>query len=438
MSASDELIRRRRAVVPQGVGMFAGDTTVASACGSKLIDLDGREILDFASGIGVMNVGHCEPTVVKAIQEQAAKLLHVCIHIGTYEPYIELCEKLCEILPHGVATKAMLQNSGAEAVENAVKIARQATRRPAILCYSGSFHGRTLLGMTLTAKSAYKRHCGPFAPEVYRLPYPDHFHYGDGLLLDAFVKRELVRVERAFTAGPIPAEHVAAVIIEPILGEGGFVPAPFEYMQGLRALCDKFGIVMIVDEVQSGFGRTGKWGAFEHSGIIPDLSVWAKSMGGGLPLSAIIGRAEIMDAAEPGTLGGTYGGNPVACAASLATIAVIDEKNLCARADEVGGTIRNRFLELAKKCDLVADVRGIGAMIAVELCEGGDPNEPATDVALQAVALCLERGVLVLKAGPFANVLRILTPLVISDAELDRGLDIIESAILDAAARRPS
>jgi len=414
--------------------MFAGDTTVASASGASLVDLDGHEILDFAAGIGVMNAGHCDPMVVKAIQEQAAKLLHVCIHIGTYEPYIELCEKLCEILPHGVATKAMLLNSGAEAVENAVKIARQATRRPAILCYSGAFHGRTLLGMTLTAKSAYKRNCGPFAPEVYRLPYPDHFHYGDGLSLDAFVKRELVRVKRAFTAGPIPAEHVAAVIIEPVLGEGGFIPAPPEYMRGLRTLCDDFGIVMIVDEVQSGFARTGKWGAFEHSGVIPDLSVWAKCMGGGLPLSAVIGRAEIMDAAEPGTVGGTYGGNPVACAASLATIAVIEGKNLLARADEIGSVVRRRFLELRKKCPLVADVRGVGAMIAVELCEGGDPEEPATEVTTQAIALCRERGVLVLKAGPFANILRILTPLTITDAELARGMDIIESAILEAAS----
>lgn len=437
MSASEDLIRRRRAVVPQGVGMFAGETTVESASGSKLMDLDGREILDFAAGIGVMNAGHCDPRVVKAIQEQAAKLLHVCIHIGTYEPYIELCEKLCELLPHGDATKAMLQNSGAEAVENAIKIARQATRRPAILCYSGAFHGRTLLGMTLTAKSAYKRHCGPFAPEVYRLPYPDHFHYGDGLSLDAFVKRELVRVHRAFTEGPIPAEHVAAVIIEPILGEGGFIPAPLEYMRGLRALCDEFGIVMIVDEVQSGFARAGKWGAYEHSGVVPDISVWAKCMGGGLPLSAIIGRAEIMDAAEPGTVGGTYGGNPVACAASLATIAVIQEENLCARADEIGSIVRKRFLELSKKSDLVADVRGLGAMMAIELCEGGDPNEPATEVTKHAIALCLERGVLVLKAGPFANILRILTPLVITDAELTHGLDIIECAILEAAARNP-
>lgn len=437
-NSGQDLIRRRKAIMPRGVGMFAGETTVESATGTKLTDADGREILDFAGGIGVMNAGHCHPRVVKAIQEQAAKLLHTCIHIATYEPYVALCEKLCELVPHGEATKAMLLNSGAEAVENAIKIARQSTRRPAVLCYSGAFHGRTLLGMTLTAKSGYKRHCGPFAPEVYRLPYPDHFHYGDGLSLEAFSKRELLRVQRAFTEGPIPAEHVAAVIIEPILGEGGFIPAPLEYMRGLRALCDEFGIVMIVDEVQSGFGRAGTWGAFQHAGIVPDLSVWAKSMGGGLPLSAVIGRAEIMDAAEPGTVGGTYGGNPVACAASLATIAVIEEEGLCARAEIIGAHVRTRFLELKEKCSLVADVRGVGAMMALELCHNGDINEPATAITQETVARCRELGVLVITAGPFGNILRILSPLSISDAELDRGLEVIESSLLLAVRKHQS
>jgi len=421
-------IARRHAVVPRGVGQFAGDITAATAQGAQIHDANGQTILDLAGGIGVMNVGHCDANVVAAIQAQAAKLLHACIHVATYEPYLALCEKLVEILPHGGPTKAVLANSGAEAVENAIKFARQATGRGAVLCFSEAFHGRTMLAMTLTSKTTYKLGCGPFAPEVYRLPYPDRFHLGDGLSEKDFVERELQRIRHAF-GNLVPASQVAAVIIEPVLGEGGFIPAPFGYLQGLRDICDEHGIMLICDEVQSGFGRTGAWSAYEHSGIVPDISTWAKSMGGGMPISAILGKAEIMDAALPGTIGGTYGGNPVSCAAALATIESMESLQLNQRAQVVGAEVRSRFERLAKRSSLIGDVRGLGAMIGVEFCHDRDPKRPAKDVVDAITRHCRENNVLVIPASRHGNVLRILSPLVIDDADLDRALCTIEAAV---------
>ncbi|WP_266221838.1 4-aminobutyrate--2-oxoglutarate transaminase [Paraliomyxa miuraensis] len=428
---SHALIRRRRAVVSDGVGMFAGDTTAVSAQGARIVDADGRELIDFAGGIGVMNVGHCHPEVVAAISAQAQRLLHACIHVATYEPYVELCEALVRLLPHGGPTKAMLVNSGAEAVENAVKIARQATGRSAIVCFEGAFHGRTLLGMSLTAKSAYKRGCGPFAPEIYRVPFPSAFR--EGRSEDALVAEHLRRFEERFVLGPVPAEHVAAVIIEPVQGEGGFVVAPPDYLRGLAEICTRHGILLVLDEVQTGFCRTGRWAAFEHAGVVPDLSTWAKSMGGGLPIGAVLGRAEVMDAARPGTIGGTYGGNPVACAAALATLRVMEREDLNARAAEIGSMVRARFERLRQEHDVVGDVRGLGAMMAIELCHDRDPARPATEVTAAAVARCRAQGVLVITAGAFGNIIRVLSPLVISNAELERGLEVIGSSVADAA-----
>ncbi len=432
MGVTSNLIVRRKAAVPRGVGMFAGETSVASATGSLLTDADGKQWIDFSGGIGAVNGGHCPPGVVKAIQEQAAKLLHICIHVATYEPYVALCEKLNSLLPHGVDTKTMLVNSGAEAVENSIKIARQATGRPAILCYTGGFHGRTMMGMSLTSKTGYKVGCGPYAPEIYRLPYPSYFHHGDGLGREAFVDRELQRLRDAFLTH-VPAKQVAAVILEPVLGEGGFVVAPAEYLRGLRKICDEHGILLICDEVQSGFCRTGRWASYEHAGIVPDISTWAKSMGGGLPIGAVIGRAEAMDAAQPGTLGGTYGGNPVACASALAVIALMESENLSARAVTIGERIRARFEALQKECDLIGDVRGLGAMIGMEFSYGRDPNKPAGSVVAAALAKCREKRVLVLPAGAHGNIIRILSPLVIQDGQLDRGLQVIEESILSVA-----
>jgi 4-aminobutyrate aminotransferase/(S)-3-amino-2-methylpropionate transaminase len=428
-SRTADLIARRRAVVPSGVGMFAGEIAFASGRGATLVDADGLEWLDLASGIGVMAVGHSHPAVVAAIQAQAARLQHTCIHVGTYEPYVALCERLAALLPHGGATRVMLVNSGAEAIENAVKIARQATGRPAVFCYDGAFHGRTLMALTLTGKSGYKRHCGPFAPEVYRLRFPDVYRFAGAQAVDAFVERELDDLRDRFVRGPVPADHVAAVVIEVVQGEGGFVPVPLAYLRGLREICREHGILLIVDEVQTGFGRTGRWASYAHAGITPDLSVWAKSMGGGLPIAAVVGRADVMEAARPGTLGGTYGGNPVACASALAAIDVLEQEGLVARAEAIGRRIRERFDRLAAECPLVGDVRGLGAMLAIELSHDRQPGRPAADAAAAVVLRCRQDRVLVLTAGPHGNVIRMLPPLVITDAELDRGLGAIETAV---------
>jgi 4-aminobutyrate aminotransferase/(S)-3-amino-2-methylpropionate transaminase len=405
---------------------------VDSALGATLVDVDGKSWIDFAGGIGVMNVGHCEPGVVKAIQTQAARLIHTCIHVATCEPYVALCEKLVELFPHGGPGKAVLLNSGAEAVENAVKFARQATGRSGVICFSEAFHGRTMMCMTLTSKTRYKVGCGPFAPEVYRLPYPNHFRDGAGTSVAEFVARELARLEEAFTS-TVSADQVAAIIIEPILGEGGFVPAPKAYLEGLRRICDRHGIVLIFDEVQSGFGRTGRWAAYEHAGVLPDISTWAKSMGGGMPISAVVGRAEIMDAAKPGTVGGTYGGNPVACAAALAAIEVIESQGLCERAAQIGRVVRERFDSIRERSTLVGDVRGLGAMLALELCHERDPAHPAPEAASAVTTSCREKGVLVLPAGSHSNIIRVLCPLVIRDEELERGLDAIDDAVVSVS-----
>ena len=414
--------------------MFAGETSVESASGARLIDADGREMIDFAGGIGVVNAGHCPPEIVEAIQRQAAKLIHGSINVATYEPYVALCEKLNSLFPHGERTKTMLINSGAEAVENAIKIARQATGRSGVLCYTGSFHGRTMMAMTLTSKIGYKVGCGPFAPEVYRLPFPSYFHEGRGMTEDEYCDAELHRLREAFSYYA-PASEIAAVILETVQGEGGFLPVPKRYLRGLREICTEHGILLILDEVQSGFCRTGRWSAYEHYGIKPDLSTWAKSMGSGLPISAVIGRADVMDAALPGTIGGTYCGNPVACAGSLATIAYMERENLNARGEAIGKKMRERFEALQRKVDCIGDVRGLGAMIGVEFCYDRDPRRPAGPILADALARCRENGVLVISAGAHGNVLRTLPPLVISDADLERALDVMEQAITVAAAQ---
>lgn len=428
MTDNQTLLARREAIVPRGVPRVT-TATAAHAEGAVITDVEGREILDFAGGIGVMNVGHCQDAVVEAIRQQAGELLHTCFHVATYERYVELAEKLAELLPHGDQTKVLLVNSGAEAVENAVKIARQATGRSAVICFSEAFHGRTLMGMSLTSKVGYKKGCGPFAPEIYRVPFPNHRLRGGDLEMDDFVERELEDLRNAFST-VVAARDVAAIIIEPVQGEGGFVPVPRAYLEGLREICDQEGIVLIFDEVQTGFCRTGRWAAYEHFGVTPDVSTWAKSMGGGLPIGAVVGRAEVMDGAEPGTIGGTYGGNPVACASALATIRLMEELDLNRRATEVGQIIRDRFEALAERCDAVADVRGLGGMIAMELVEEGDASRPATKLAGEVARASLEGGVLVITAGPAGNVIRILSPLVITDDQLHRGLDVIENAVL--------
>jgi 4-aminobutyrate aminotransferase/(S)-3-amino-2-methylpropionate transaminase len=426
MSRSEDLVRRRDAVVCPGVSRGSG-LTAASAKGAIITDLEGREFIDFAGGIGVMNVGHSNPAVVRAIAEQAAKLQHTCIHVATYEPYVALCEELASLFPHGrhgESTKVVLINTGAEAVENSIKIARQATGRDGVICFTGAFHGRTLLCSTLTSKVAYKQGCGPFAPEVYRVPFPRALAGERSLSEAELVERELGRLRAAFK-DTVAAHDVAAIIIEPVQGEGGFCVAPAGYLRGLREICDEHGIVLIFDEVQSGFCRTGKWAAYEHSGVIPDLSTWAKSLGGGMVISCVIGTAKVMDKVTPGTLGGTYGGNPVSCAAALAAIGSMKELNLNARGAAIGKAVRARFEALRKTTKVVTEVRGLGAMVAIEMCEEGDERRPATAIVKSIVDACRERGLLIISAGVYGNVIRVLSPLVITDEQLERGLDIL-------------
>ncbi len=433
MTDSKTLLARRAAVVARGVPMVT-TLTVKSASGALLIDVDGNEFIDFAGGIGVMNVGHGNPEVVAAIKHQADQLLHTCFHIATYEPYVALCERLASLFPHGDSTKVLLLNSGAEAVENAIKIARQATQRPGVICFSEGFHGRTMMGMSLTSKVGYKVGCGPFAPEIYRLQFPNYYRHGDGLGVDEFVRREIQRLRDAFST-VVAAKDVAAIIVEPVQGEGGFVPAPVEWLRALRAICDEHGIVLIFDEVQSGFCRTGRWASYEHYDVVPDLSTWAKSMGGGLPIACVIGTAGVMDATLPGTLGGTYGGNPVACAASLAAIDAMEALDLNGRATEIGDIIHPRLTALQEKCPVIGDVRGLGAMMALECVEDGDPARPAGDFVKEVLPAMLQRGLLAIAAGTYGNVIRILSPLVITDEELDRGLTILEEELMAAYER---
>ncbi|NGP75666.1 aspartate aminotransferase family protein [Balneolaceae bacterium YR4-1] len=429
-TASEQLLERRKSVVANGVGIF-NTATVTSAQGATITDADGKELIDFAGGIGVVNAGHCPEPVVKAIQEQAAKYIHTSFNVVTYEPYLELCEKLIEILPHGSATKAMLVSTGAEAVENAIKIARQATKRQAVLCYTGAFHGRTMMAMTLTSKIDYKLNCGPFAPEVYRLPFPNYYRYNSGEDMDAFVGLELKRLHES-VRNVVDPKNVAAVILELVQGEGGINVAPQKYVKGLRKFCDENGIMLIFDEVQSGFGRTGKWAGWQHYDVTPDISTYAKSLGSGMPIAAVLGKTKVMDAAAPGTIGGTYIGNPVCCAAALATIEYMKEIDLNKRGEEVGNITRSRLEKIQAQCPQIGDVRGMGAMMALEFVKNGDSRQPDGELCSRIVKGCAERGLILLSAGTFKNVIRVLSPLVIPDEQLNKGLDILEEEVLKA------
>lgn len=426
-SQAHEIIERRKNIVANGVGIF-NTATVKEAKGAIITDVDGVEHIDFAGGIGVVNAGHCPEPVVEAIREQAGKYLHTSFNVVTYEPYIKLCEVMADILPHGKKTKAMLVSTGAEAVENAIKIARQATKRPAVLCFSEAFHGRTMMAMSLTSKISYKSGSGPFSPEVYRLPFPNFYKYGGTQDMDDFVESELNRL-RESTHSMVDVKSVAAIIIEPIQGEGGFNPVPQKYLEGLRKFCDEHGIMLIMDEIQSGFCRTGHWASWQHYGVQPDISTYAKSMGSGLPIAAVLGRAEVMDAAAPGTIGGTYIGSPISCVAALATIQYMKDINLNQRANEVGKIVRDRLEKLQKEFPEIGDVRGVGAMIAMELVKDNDRGKPNSELCDKIVKGCAEDNLILLSAGTFKNVIRILSPLVITDEQLHQGLNIIEKHV---------
>jgi len=427
MTNSQKILDRRKQFVPNAIGIFNPSTAI-SATGSTITDADGKEMIDFAGGIGVVNAGHCPPPVVKAIAEQAAKLIHCSFNVASYELYMQLAEKLATLFPHGEHTKVMLTNSGAESVENAIKIARQATGRQAIICYDGAFHGRSMMSMTLTSKVGYKIGCGPFAPEVYRLPFPDTYRYGNGMSEDDFADMHLRELENFFHTN-VPQTAVAAIIIEPVQGEGGFTVVPAKYLQGLRKICDEYGIMLILDEVQSGFGRTGKWAAYQHFDVVPDISTWAKSMGSGMPIGCVIGKAAIMDSCKPSTIGGTYPGNPVCCAASLATIQYMEEIDINALGEKVGNIVRTRFNKMKEQFAAIGDVRGLGAMMAFELVKDNDPFQPDADICKKLITYCASKGLIVINAGVNGNVIRVLGPLVISEALLNKGLDIIENGL---------
>lgn len=424
---SEELLARRESVVANGVGVF-NTATAQSAKGAIITNADGEEMIDFAGGIGVVNAGHCPKPVVEAIIAQAQKCIHTSFNVTTYELYLNLCEKLVDLFPHGGPTKAMLVSTGAEAVENAIKIAKQATGRSGVLCFTDAFHGRTMMAMTLTSKVAYKTGCGPFAPEVYRVPFPNIYRYGNGMDEESFVERELKRLQEYFK-NTVSPEDLAAIIIELVQGEGGFNVAPKSYIQGLRKICDEHGIMLIFDEVQSGFCRTGEWAAYHHFGVQPDISTWAKAMGSGMPIGAVIGRADIMDAAGPSTIGGTYIGNPVCCAASLATIQFMEENDLNRRGQQVGKTIRDRFEKMKAKYPAIGDVRGLGAMMAMEFVKNGDPLQPDAELCSEVMEGCGKNGLIIISAGTHKNVIRVLSPLVITDQQLEKGLDILEQEI---------
>ncbi len=432
MSRTDALLQRRAEAVPRGI--FNGAPIFADrAEGARLHDVDGREYLDFAGGLGVLAVGHRHPAVVAAIQAQLDRYIHTCFHVAMYEPYVALAERLNQITPGRFPKKTMLVNSGAEAVENAVKIARAATGRKAVLCFEHAFHGRTLLGLALTSKVApYKSGFGPFAPEVYRVAYP--YPYRCTLSHDGSCTGHVIAgIEEAFRVLVDPGD-VAAVIVEPVTGEGGFIVPPADFLPALSALCRARGILLIADEIQTGFGRTGAMFATEHGGVEPDLLVAAKSLAGGMPLASVTGRAEVMDAPQVGGLGGTYGGNPLACAAALAVIDVLQREGLVDRARVIGGVIRSRFQAMQRASSLIGDIRGLGAMLGIEFVEDRTTKAPAKTATAAVIKSCLDRGLLILKSGVYDNVIRVLVPLVISDQDLARGLDILEEALAGVRA----
>jgi 4-aminobutyrate aminotransferase/(S)-3-amino-2-methylpropionate transaminase len=421
--------------VPRGA-FHATPAFVKEAHGAVMVDLDGRELIDFAGGIGVMNVGHSHPKVIAAIKDQVDRYVHTCFHIAMYEPYVDLAARLNALTPGDFHKKTLFANSGAEAVENAIKIARYATRRPAVIALQSAFHGRTLLTMSLTSKvKPYKLGFGPFAPEVYRMPNAYCYRCPFGKQYPSCDVACADHLEEFFV-GNVAPEQVAALIAEPIQGEGGFVTPPPEYFARLQAICKKHGIVLVIDEVQSAMGRAGKLFAIEHWGIEPDILLTAKSLAGGLPLAAVTGRAELMDAPHVGGLGGTFAGNPVACRAALAVLEVLLADGLLARAEALGHEIRRRFDDLQRRHELIGDVRGKGPMLAIELVKDRVKKTPATDETKKLVQRCYEKGLVLIACGNFGNVIRTLMPLVITDAQLDRGFEILDEALGEIAAGR--
>lgn len=418
---SKAILERKDKVIADPLSIYL-PVVIEEGRGATLTDVDGNTFIDFTGGVGCLNVGHSHPKVVEAAQEQLTRFAHTDFTVVPYEVYVTLAERLIALSPFTSPAKAAFFNAGTEAVENAIKFARSYTKRPAVIVFEGAFHGRTLLSMTMTSKThPYKAGLGPFAPEVYRVPFAQDYRGPD-------TRTALAALERALIT-QVAAEQVAAIVIEPVQGEGGFVVAPRDFMAGIRRLCDEHGIVLVVDEVQTGFGRTGKMFAIEHYGIEPDLMTVAKSIAGGLPLSGVIGKAEIMDAPPDSAIGGTYVGNPVAQAAALAVLDVFEEENLVERAQQIGERIRERMVSWQERIEQIGDVRGLGAMLAIEFVRDRDSKEPNPELATAVVEAAAERGLLLLKSGIYSNCIRVLCPLVLTDAELDEALEVWEDAL---------
>ncbi|MDH2432707.1 4-aminobutyrate--2-oxoglutarate transaminase [Pokkaliibacter sp. MBI-7] len=414
------LLEQKSQHTARGV-LTAHPLAIARAQGAELWDADGNRYLDFVGGIGVLNVGHNHPKVTAAVQAQLASISHACFQVVAYEPYIEVCRRLNQLVGKGEAFKSALFTSGAEAVENAVKIARGYTNRPAVISFRGGFHGRTLLGCSLTGMSQpYKQNFGPFAPEVFHTPYPNEYR---GMTTE----KALAALQEVFQTDVAP-DRVAAIIVEPVQGDGGFLPAPAPFLQALRKITEEHGIVLIVDEIQAGFGRTGTMFGFEHAGIQPDLVTVAKSLAGGLPLSGVVGKAAIMDAPAPGGLGGTYGGNALACAAALAVMDIFEQDNLLQQGQRLGHGLKEGLQSLQSRFAQIGDVRGTGFMLAMEIIKADEARSADADTAQKIIDACREQGLLVIKCGVQRNVIRFLAPLVTSDDQLNEALAMLERA----------
>lgn len=430
---SQALMERRQKNVARGP-FHVTPIFAAQAKGAIIEDVDGNKLIDFAAGIGVVNTGHTHPALSEAIGRQASKLIHSSFNVLPYENYITLCENLNAKTPGDFPKKTFLANSGAEAVENAIKIARAYTGRQGVVCFDHGFHGRTYMAMSLTSKAKpYKSGFGPYMPEVYRAPYPYAYRWESSSDPDT-VSREAFRAFENLVVSQIGPQQTAAVIIEPVLGEGGFVVAPPAFLASLRKFCTEHGIVLIADEIQTGFGRTGAWFACQNQGLVPDLITTAKGLGGGMPISAVTGRAEIMDAPIEGGIGGTFGGNPVACAAALSVFELFEDGSLLARARELGGKIETRLRALQETSPVIGEVRGLGPMMAMELVKDRKTKEPYPELAKKLIKTCYERGVITMTAGTAGNVVRFLIPLTIEWNELDEGMSVLEGALRELSS----
>lgn len=425
---TEKLARDRREFIPRGIFNMT-PLIISEAKGARVKDITGRQYIDFAGGVGVLNVGHCPDALVEALRDQAGKYIHTCFHLMMYEPYIALAEKLSHIVPGDFPKKTLLANSGAEAIENGVKVARYFTKRPGVIAFEGGYHGRTLLALSLTGKvKPYKLGFGPFVPGVYRIPYaycyrcPLGMEYPSCDLRCADYVKEVFRVHA-------PSQEIAALVVEPVLGEGGIVVPPTGYLERVKGICSEEGIVFIADEVQTGMGRTGKMFACQHFGLAPDVIIVGKSLAGGLPLSAVTGRGEIMDAPHVGGLGGTFSGNPLACRAAMEVIAMIQDNALTSRAVEIGRRTVDRLKGFQEEFPIIGHIRWLGAMIGLELVRDRRTKEPATKETRQVIKSCYERGLVITRSGAFSNVIRTLMPLVITDEEIDEGLSILEKVL---------